>query len=182
VPGDLVVSPREDLAVVQWFDQEETGLEFITFSADGPSQVHHTGLPEIERVLSGYPEVGGVAMNTVYTTRPVFSPDGRYIVLAWQSGSIWWSSDRYYFDEHGILVAPPSPGGEYTIGTISILDWDERTHHAIPVVERVSPGWRPAPEKPAREGAIDDQPVFTDNEHFTLALPTGTARTFSVRP
>jgi hypothetical protein len=145
--------------------------------------MEETGLPILAPLInSSSNDGGGFPLNTPWTGRPVFSPDGRYILLAWQAERAWWSPERDEFDEQGDSDTPAPPGGAFTIGTVSVLDWDERTHHTISVVEHVAEGWRPAPSDEGGGLMIVDPPVFTDNEHFTLALPTGVVRTFSVHP
>ena len=180
-PTDLVVSPRGDLAVVEWNDQGESGLEFVAITADGPQQIAHPGLPHIAPLVNGGGiDGGGFLLTTNLTARPGFSPDGRYIVLAWQNEWVWWSQRYYDVDADGNEIAPASPGGEYTIGTVSIIDWQERTHRMVPIVEAIPIGWRPDPRSDGGEGLITDPPDFLDSEHFTLALPTGVVRRFSV--
>lgn len=178
-PEDLVLSPRGDLAVVQWMDQEESGLEFVALGPDGPRQLAETGLSQVGP-LRGIPNGGGFALNTSLVFRPVFSSDGRYLLVLWQDEWVWWSEGAYDFDAEGNYVAPVSPGGDYTLGMISVLDWQERTHHAIPLVARVALGWRPEPRDDGAEGLLVEPPTFLDAEHFTVALPTGSVRTFSV--
>ena len=102
---DLVLSPRGDLAVVQWMDQEESGLEFVALEADGPRQLAETGLPQLAP-LRGFPNGGGFPLNTSLVFRPVFSPDGRYLLLPWQDDIVWWSEDVYDVDAAGNDLAP----------------------------------------------------------------------------
>ncbi len=181
-PTDLVISPRGDLAIVQWHDQGESGLEFVTLEGDRPQQIEHTGLPHLAPLaLTGGKGGGGFPLNTPFTFRPVFSPDGRYIVMAWQDDGAWWDPRVCDANSAGKIMDPISPGGEFTLGTISILDWDELSHLAIPLVEQLPAGWRPEPRADGGEGLLFEPPVFIDAEHFTLALPTGEIRTFSVR-
>ncbi len=72
-PVDLVLSPRGDLAVVQWQDQSESGLEFVTITSDGPRQLAETGLPQLGP-LRGFPNGGGFPLNSPFMFRPVFQP------------------------------------------------------------------------------------------------------------
>jgi hypothetical protein len=180
-PSDLVISPREDLAIVKWQDQGESGLEFVALGEKGPQQIERTGLPHLAplRHVRG-DGGGGFPLNAPFTFRPAFSPDGRYIVMAWQDKAAWWDPRVYDTSKTGKFADPVSPGGEFTMGTISVLDWDERTHHGIPLVEQLPAGWRPKPRDDGGEGLLFEPPVFIDAEHFTLALPTGEIRTFSV--
>lgn len=181
-PTDLVISPREDLAIVKWRDQEESGLEFVALGENGPQQIERTGLPHLGRLGHVRGDGGGgFPLNTSFTFHPVFSPDGRYIVMAWQDDGDWWSPDIQDRGNAFTVADLISPGGEFAMGTISIINWDERTHRAIPLVERLPPGWRPAPRDDGADGLLIEPPVFADAEQFTLALPTGKIRAFSVR-
>jgi hypothetical protein len=180
-PVDLVISPREDLAIVKWRDQEESGLEFVALGEKDPQQIENTGLQHLAPLaLTGGKGGGGFPLNTPLVFRPVFSPDGHYIVLTWQDEAVWWSSDAYSADDSGKIVPPVSLGGEFTTGTVTIIDWQERTHRSIPLVERLLAGWRPEPRDDGGEGLLIEPPIFVDDEYFTLALPTGEMRTFSV--
>jgi hypothetical protein len=180
-PVDLVISPREDLAIVKWRDQEESGLEFVALGETGPQQIERTGLPHLARLRHVKGDGGGgFPLNTPLVFRPTFSPDGRYIVLAWQDDGRWWSPDIYEAGKASKAVESVSPDGEFTIGTISVIDWQERTHHSIPLVATLPAGWRPEARDDGGEGLLFESPVFIDAEHFTLALPTGKVRTFSV--
>jgi hypothetical protein len=121
-PTDLVISPRENLAIVQWHDQEESGLEFVALGGDGPQQIEYTGLSHLAPLrLTGGKGGGGFPLNTPFVFRSVFSPDGRYIVLAWQNEAVWWSPDAYRADNTGKIVPPGSLGGEFMIGTTASL-------------------------------------------------------------
>lgn len=162
-PVDLVLSPRGDLAVVQWQDQEESGLEFVALTSDGPRQIAETGLPQLG-ALRGSSNGGGFSLNSPLVFRPVFSPDGRYLLVPWQREMVWWSDE----------------GGEYTFGMISVLDWQERTRRAIPLIEHVLAGWRPQPREDGGEGLLVEPPRFLDAERFDIALPTGVVRAFGV--
>jgi len=176
-----VLSPRGDLAVVQWQNQEESGLEFVALKSEGPHQLTETGLPQLGP-LRGFPNGGGFPLNTSLVFRQVFSPDGRYLLVPWQDESVWWSEAAYGYDPERGRIAPTSPGGEYTMGMISVLDWQERTHHAIPLVEHLPVGWQPVPRNDGGDGLLVEPPRFVDAERFTIALPTGAVRTFSVTP
>jgi len=59
-----------------------------------------------------------------------------------------------------------------------MLDWGQRPVWTIAVTVSLPPGWRP----PSMGGAgeLFGDPRFLDNEHFTLPLPTGEARTYHV--
>jgi hypothetical protein len=181
-PTDLIISPREDLAIVQWHDQGESGLEFVALGDASPQQIEYTGLPHLAPLrLPGGKGGGGFPLNTPFVFRPVFSPGGRYIVVAWQDEAVWWDPRAYDASSAGKFADPTSPGGECTMGTISVINWNERTHYSIPLVEILPAGWRPEPREDGGEGLLFEPPVFVDAEHFTLALPTGETRTFSVR-
>jgi hypothetical protein len=67
------------------------------------------------------------------------------------------------------------------MGTISVIDWQERSHHASPLVDRRPAGWLPELREDGAKGMLIEPPVVIDAEHFTLALAIGEVRTFSVR-
>jgi hypothetical protein len=180
-PVDLALSPRGDLAVVQWQDQGESGLEFVALQQKGPRQITETGLPQLGS-LRRFPSGGGFPLNTSLVFRQVFSPDGRYLLVPWQDDPAWWSEAAYGYDPARGRIAPTSPGGEYTIGVISVLDWQERTHHMISLIEHLPVGWHPERREDGGDGLLIELPTFVDAEHFIIALPTGTVRAFSVIP
>jgi hypothetical protein len=172
-PIDLAVSPRGDLAAVVWQDQGEAGLEFVAFEGDTPRQIAETGLPQVGS-LGGFLNFGGFPLKTQLVFHPVFSPDGRYILVPWQANEDWWDIAM----PNGMKASDTSR--EFQIGTISILDWDERTHQAIPLIERIPAGWISEARDDGWYFLLIEPPVFLDAERFTITLPTGAVRKFSV--
>jgi hypothetical protein len=94
-PTGLVASPRSNVAIVQWFDQGESGLEFIAIAKEGDQQILETGFPLLENLSRGSirPDGNGFSLPTNIATDPVFSPDGRYhvgalAVLDWDTRTV----------------------------------------------------------------------------------------------
>lgn len=97
-PECVVFSPLGDLAVVQRFEAEKSGLNFISLTKHGDTLLDDDDMPLIERE-------GNVAadedededadeygeeeddrrffVETSLVTSPIFSPDGRFIVFCW---------------------------------------------------------------------------------------------------
>jgi hypothetical protein len=177
-PDTLAISPRHNLAVFQWFDQEESGLEFITLTDEGDFQLQDAGLPFSASVRpiclrkngNGYP------IGSSLATTPTISLDGRYIVFGWQDKWVWWADlapNQYLKDD------TPSRVGLCQVGKVEIIDWDERRVRTIDVMVDLPVGWKPPFLDTPKELLYD--PQFIDNEHFTLHLPTGEIRTYSVK-
>ncbi len=152
-PVDLVISPRGDLAACTWMDEGSAGVEFLTITADAVTQI----------------EDAGYEVSTDVITRSVFSPSGRYMAFGAQDRVVWWA-DAY--DQ-------PAAGGEYEVGWITILDWQEHEFRSVVLDEVVANGWLPDPESAT---VMLADPIFIDEDHLRVSLPTGSARTFSPRP
>lgn len=176
-PETLAISPRHTLAAFQWFDQSESGLEFISLTEDGDFQLLETGLPISTSVTPHCfrPGGNGYPIGSNLATAPAFSPDGRYLVFGWHDEWTWWADlgeDAFLTDE------TPSKVGPCHAGFLEVLDWEERCAQTIAVTVSLPPSWHP----PSLDGAggLFGDPRFLDNEHFTLPLPTGEARTYHV--
>lgn len=152
-PVDLVISPRGDLATCKWVEEGYTGLEFVQLSSAGPSQL----------VEASYD------CSTDVMTRPVFSPGGRFLAFGAQDSVVWWAES---YDA-------PAAGGEYEIGWVTVLDWDAAEFRDVFFDEQVPAGWHPDPQD---EVVMLADPVFRDEEHLSIRLPTGTEREFDARP
>lgn len=177
-PAALAISPRGNLAVFQWFDQCESGLEFLTLTPEGDFQLRDTGLPLSSSVRpiclradgNGYP----IGFNLA--TLPAFSLDGRFLVFGWQDDWAWWIDLP-----PGAPLEDNTPArvGECQIGIFEIIDWDMRTVRQIPVVVDLPPGWRPH-EAAGLPDELMANPVFIDHEHFQWLSPTGKRRIYRV--
>jgi hypothetical protein len=176
-PEAVAISPLGNLAVFQWFDQGESGLEFLTLTKDGDFQLLDTGLPLSSSVSpiclrsggNGYPVGSNLA------TLPAFSPDGRFLIFGWQDALAWWADllpGAYVNDDTLAKV------GECHMGVFEIIDWEIRAVHQVPVRVNLSPGWYPSGNGGPLEELMAD-PEFIDCEHFQFVLPTGQTRIYS---
>lgn len=145
---DLIVSPINDLAICQWADQDEFGFEFFTLSDH--SIVH----------LS---QQGYIKRGTNRSTRPIFQPEGHLWVCAYQDNLNWYPDENAQRD--GRYVA--KEGKREQLGVLMVF------HHTqllgeIPLIA-------PAPASYGVEvmGYIFGSPVFLDEYHIMIRLPSG---------
>lgn len=179
-PELVVFSPLGDLAVIQWFEAEKSGLHFIGLTKYGDQLLDDADLPLIEHEGdfsedAEDEEDGRFFVETNLTTSPVFSPDGRFIIFCWQQSQHWWTDvpDDMYVE--GDL---PARVGECHVGYAQILDGETNTTHSIALFANVPPGWQPSYEGD-RSNELLSEPVFIDAEHFQVQLPTGETRVYS---
>jgi hypothetical protein len=151
----VTVSPRKDLASVRWFEQHAAGFVLIDLDPDEDRQ-----LPGVGYRTAPYNLVEG----------PVFSPDGRFIVLTCGRG-FWWS------DEAGDPMQPAA-GGSYELGHVAIYYLANHSVREIHVREEVPAGWLPDDPEDIRNELLGE-PVFADDQEFTVLLPNGSERRFS---
>ena len=176
-PEYVAVSPGHTLAVFQWFDQSESGLEFITITEHGDFQLLETGLRISENVTSrclrangnGYPVGSNLA------TAPTFSPNGRYVVFGWHDDWTWWANSK---DGHYVTNDTLARVEECRVGFLEIIDWEIRCVHRIAVLVNLPSGWHPSLTDTSSE--LMGKPEFIDNEHFNILLPTGETRTYQL--
>jgi hypothetical protein len=170
----LALSPRNDLALFQWFDQGESGLEFIILSHQGDHQEPDPGFTRVFNLagrFNGMIANGAFPLPHTYVTSAIFSPSGRYIAVG-LSGD--WDyheqEDVYLLHTHGTL---------YLLGQVLVLDWDERTVHEISVTT--------AQQMPAD---VEDDPEalrqirdvrFLDDYHVLVTCADGSLETYSVQ-
>lgn len=149
---DIVPSPTETIACYVWMDQTEAGIEFLSWNAGGIVQLEDRGYYGSSNLVEG----------------PVFSPDGRFVVLSYGE-DVWWSDDR----------EEPSAGGPRKAGWVTIVNVKTGEQREIDVVVQVEPGWKPADP----EGVRCDQlscPVFETPLTFAVTASNGVVARFSV--
>ena len=177
-PQAVAISPRGNLAVFQWLDQCESGLEFLTLTPEGDFQLVDTGLPlsSSARTICLRAGGNGYPIGSHLATLPTFSPDGRFLVFGWQDDLVWWADllPNAYLDDE-----TPARVGECQMGVFEIIDWDTRTARQVPVVVDLPAGWRPSGTGAPPEELMAD-PAFIDREHFQVLLPTGEIRVYSI--
>lgn len=117
-PVQLDHWPTQQVAVFQWWDQSESGLEFIHVSEAGDQQLQHAGFPEVEgwTAKTFFPP-GGIALATTWVMGPTFSPSGRFIALGLPGN----------FDAEGHVITPTGEEETLLLGELLILDWQERS-------------------------------------------------------
>jgi hypothetical protein len=177
-PEVVVFSPAGDLALIQWFEAEKSGLEFVDLAGYGDSQLESIGLPSIAREVDDLEaeEDERFFVETNLATAPVFSPDGRYIIFGWQRHQRWWTDvpDDVYVE--GEL---PARVGECQVGYVQIIDGKKLTNRLLSIFVTLPPGWQPSYEGDHSNELLSD-PIFINNEHFQLELPTGEVHVYSV--
>lgn len=180
-PVTLTISPCSDLVALQWMDQTESGLEFLVISDQGDHQVMDTGLPILEHVTdhcfrfdgNGFP-FGSNVMSP-----PAFSPNGRYVAFTWQKGLKWWIDET---NAQGSKQTTdfPRKTGICQVGFVEVIDWEQRHVREMMITTTLPQGWQP-PLSQDEYKLTSRSPIFIDNEHFTLLLPTREIRTYSVQ-
>ena len=176
-PVTLVTSPHSDLAAFQWLDQSEGGLEFLALSEQGDVQLMQTGLPILESVtdLCFRSDGNGFPLGSNLMSPPAFSPDGRYLVVAWQQNWEWW------IDESNNPLDPSILQSVCQIGYVEVLDWEDRHVWEVAITTVLLPGWPPSDlDDEVTASLFLHPPLFIDDEHFTLLLPTKEIKTYSV--
>lgn len=170
-PIYIAFSPRKDMAVFQWTDQGEAGLEFIILSEDGDYQLRHSVFPQVLdprwRAFDVVKISGGFPVMYNGFIHPVFSPTGRYIAVG-LAGE--------WYPPYGYIS--PSIGQASRAGVLYILDWDERTAHQIIVTHEV-------PSSDDTSSTRDDflefhELVFFDEEHVSLKLIDGRVKVYHI--
>ena len=158
----MVASPRGDLVAVVWLEQHAGGFELVAVRADGDRQVPGAGY---------HVEPNGIGT-------PVFSPDGRYLVLGCGRDA-WWNEGDEYGDPD---PEQPSPGGRFRLGHVLVRDLDAGVQRELPVEVDLPAGWLP-PDPHDRE-VTEDLPigdaVFEGDRAFVVELLTGERRRFAI--
>lgn len=153
----VVLSPRGEVAAVRWLEQDAAGFVLIGLGPDGDCQ---------------WPNAGYRTAPDNLVQGPVFSPDGRFLVLTCGC-SFWWSVD-------GEDPLQPATGGRYEVGHIAIYDLAERGAREILVEDEVREGWLPDDPEDMRYELLG-APLFDSDREFTVMLPTGIERRFGIK-
>jgi hypothetical protein len=148
---DLIISPNNDLAVCQWTDQCEFGFEFLALT---DHSVTHLAPHRYSN------------SKTNISTRPVFSPDGRFWVCCSQENISWWADETMLENDE-----KPSKGGKHQIGTGIVFHRTQQIGE-IPLIVTSSAGSLPSDRNSGESLYIAD-PVFLDTHHFMIRLPSG---------
>ena len=148
-PRDLWVAPGAQLAAVRWVDEGLSGWEPIVLSQAGDT--HLAG--------AGFQLDSGAAVET----HPVLSPGGRYAVSGYQTLP---ATSR-----GGLLVARQR--GHFEAGRVVVMDLHARTSRDIRIADAF-----PAKLHGTASSWVE-LPVFLDETHFSVTLPTGATHVFN---
>ncbi|MEO7714574.1 MAG: hypothetical protein ABIY70_00090 [Capsulimonas sp.] len=160
----VVVSPTAPLGFIVWHEQNEGGVEQVTWQDGNLRQVPNAGYG-----------LGGVIGKG-----PLFSPDGRYLALS-SAEPFWWfdgeDSEADPYDDEGA----PSPGGEFQFGSIVIGNVMTGSYHSVGLTMSVPEGWTPDDPDEASYEAVTSI-AFADDGSIHVSLWNGEERTISVSP
>jgi hypothetical protein len=148
-------SPIDQLAAYQWLEQDCAGFEFVIFDDSHAGEVAGAGYRSELSAISG----------------PVFSPDGKHVVVGLANGLGWWSDEGDPDLE--------SPGGLFSIGKLVIYNIAAQHTKEVAVEVRLEQGWKPH-DTEAPEAEYFRQIGFSDPVHFSALLPTGERRPFEI--
>jgi len=105
--------------------------------------------------------------NRTLSKGAVFSPDGRYAVASCSLWS-WWAP--------GGNPETPSPGGQFKVGHVAILDTGNMAVSERDVVAEVPAAWIPRDFSEELMG----YPEFTSPRVFRIRIPTGHVQHFEL--
>jgi hypothetical protein len=155
---EVVASPRGDLVAFLWMEQHKGGVGLVRLGPDRDQQL----------------EAAGYEREPNHLSRPVFSPDGRFLVLSC-GDQTWWNDVGW--------AETPAPGGRRRMGIVMVQDLDAGTRRELPVEVDVPAGWLPPEDDPPPE-THDLQPIgaarFESDSAFSVPLITGGRRRFSL--
>jgi hypothetical protein len=155
---EVVASPRGDLVAFLWMEQHKGGVGLIRLGADHDQQLDEAGYEREPNHLSS----------------PVFSPDGRSLVLSC-GDQTWWNDAGW--------AETPAPGGRRRMGVVMVQDVETGARREFPVEVEVPVGWLPPEDDPPPE-THDLQPIgaarFESDAAFSVPLITGGRRRFSL--
>lgn len=150
----LTASPTRRDAAISWVGEDSAGVILFDYTTDSPDTDEATYWSEL-RMMRG----------------PVFSPDGRWLVLA--------VSDEYWWLAGGRDREASAPGGPTSLGRVVIVDVERGEVREVEIVEDIPAGWMPADTDNLDLRDFLGLPQFIGPREFRVTLPTGTARTFT---
>lgn len=153
----LTLSPTGDMAAVRWLEQDCAGFVLVALGPGRDHQLSEQGYRTEPNLIEG----------------PVFSPDGRHLALS--CGRTWWWCERDW--QRHADTPPPSKGGRFEIGHVTIYDVAQAAYQEIVVEDEISPGWPPH-DPDSFEWVLLGEPRFVSDTAFTVRLPTGAERRF----
>lgn len=139
-------SPRGNLAVVQWQEQDASGIELFALTETGPYPLPNAGY----------------RADSNLTDYALFCPDGRYLVLACTK-RYWWEPG----DETDDLV---SPGGHFQVGEVAVLDTQSLIYRTLPIHKGLPAGWSPKDPDTAPEDYMLQATEFTGATNLCLHI------------
>jgi len=163
-PVYVALSPGGELVAVQWFscDPPCEGVELVALRPRGDYQVDNAGYRAASDDIS----------------RPVFSPDGRYLAVASRREGWWTRQPNASYDA-------PSEGGQFTVGQLVLLDLQAAQvsghyrYHEIDLEENVPVGWRYEDPRTGDKAELS-QPRFVGPTDLTITLPISGTQHFHV--
>lgn len=145
---NVAASPNGDVVAALWMEQDCAGVELIQLDRYGDRQL-------VGRSLE---------VDTNWVTGPVFSPDGRVLLLFCGRGDSWWAPGSYDEDT-------PSPGGTFDFGQVVIYDLESQARSARNIPVRVPQGWLPRKPWSHRDFLLDEG-RFVNGREIEIQLPT----------
>ena len=73
----------------------------------------------------------------------------------------------------------PARVGECQVGYAQVIDGETNTTYSIALFANVPPGWQPSYNSD-RSNELLNEPVFIDDRHFQVQLPTGETEVYSL--
>jgi hypothetical protein len=141
----VTVSPRGNLAAIRWIEQDCAGIVLVVLLGDGVQQ-----LPAAQ-----------FRTEWNHVSRPIFSPNGRYLVLT--SGSPLYEDEE---DEESEVF-------RCHLGFVWIYNTATDNARAVAIEEE----WHTIRETNARLGYLGE-PRFVSADEFVVRLPTGAQRRY----
>lgn len=148
---NVAASPNGDVVAALWMEQDCAGVELI----------------QLDRYGDRHLVDGSLEVDTNWVTGPVFSPDGRLLLLFCGRGDSWWAPGTSDEDT-------PSPGGTFDFGRVVIYDLKSQATSAIPIPVSVPHGWLPRTPWSHRDFLLGEG-KFLNNREIELQLPTDEA-------
>ncbi len=153
-PDNLLISPQSNLVVLRWLDQGFSGWEFILLRKTDDFHLKEARI-ELDSEVEAF-------------TQPAFSPDGRYAVSGYHTqfnpAFPAWEAAHWKIAQQG----------RYEVGGVTVLRLLDGTSYRIPIADAV-------PIKlHGTASHFFEPPVFLDNDHFLVLLPTGANKTYQI--